>query len=99
MRKIKKWLVSLAVLSLVLTTAIVIAAFSLTGDDSNSSGQSFEQSVPADWQLVEASPWSGGFSIYLPPGWELIELRGIDSYIGEIGGDLPPIVVPQIMRH
>ena len=87
----KKWLVSLAVLSLVFATAVVIVAFSFTGDESNTSGESFGksfgQSLPADWQLVEASSGSSGFSIYLPAAWELIELQGIDSYVGEIVGE------------
>ena len=40
---------------------------------------------PADgWRLVDAAGWSGGFSLWLPPGRQLNELQGIDSYVGEI---------------
>ena len=35
-----------------------------------------------DWRLVEAL----GFSLRLPAGWELNELQGIDSYVGEVAG-------------
>lgn len=42
---------------------------------------------PEDWATVNADGWSGrGFSLRLPPGWQLRELRGIDSYVGEIIG-------------
>ena len=42
-----------------------------------------------DWTRVVAPGWSSqrGFSLMLPPGWELNELQGIDSYIGEVTGD------------
>ena len=42
-----------------------------------------------DWTLVEAPGWAyvPGFSLRLPPGWELNELQGIDSYVGEVVGD------------
>jgi hypothetical protein len=42
-----------------------------------------------EWQLAKADGWDGGegFSLRLPPGWELHELQGIDSYVGEIVGD------------
>lgn len=40
--------------------------------------------VPTNWQLTEASE---AFSLHLPPGWNLRELQGIDSYVGEIAGD------------
>ena len=39
-----------------------------------------------EWKLVEASGWTGGFSLRLPRGWQLNELQGIDSYVGEIVG-------------
>ncbi len=48
------------------------------------------RSQPApDWRAVEAPGWPGqpGFSLRLPPGWQLNELQGIDSYMGEIVGD------------
>ena len=42
-----------------------------------------------DWRIVEAPGWPSqpGFSLQLPPGWELKELQGIDSYVGEVTGD------------
>lgn len=41
------------------------------------------------WKEVEAPgyPSQPGFSLKLPEGWELAELQGIDSYVGEIVGD------------
>ncbi len=44
---------------------------------------------PEGWTQVEArsSPGRAGFSVYLPPGWKLRNLQGIDSYVGEITGD------------
>ena len=46
--------------------------------------------TPPAWTLVEAPGWGArypGFSLHLPPGWELYELQGIDSYVGEVVGD------------
>ena len=42
-----------------------------------------------DWTLVEAPGWAyvPGFLLRLPPGWELNELQGIYSYVGEVVGD------------
>ncbi len=42
-----------------------------------------------DWKVVEAPGWPSrtGFSLRLPPGWELNELQGPDSYVGEVVGD------------
>ena len=42
-----------------------------------------------DWTLSEVSDSgsAGGFSIMLPPDWELVELQGIDSLVGEVVGD------------
>ena len=42
-----------------------------------------------DWESTEASgSHSGsGFSVKLPPDWELMELRDIDSFVGELVGD------------
>lgn len=42
--------------------------------------------LPADWQTAEVSHGKQGFSLHLPPGWQLNELQGIDSYVGEIVG-------------
>lgn len=43
----------------------------------------------AEWRLVDVPGWpnKAGFSLRLPPGWELNELNGIDSYIGGEVGD------------
>ena len=42
-----------------------------------------------DWTPAEVSNpnSSEGFTVMLPPGWELRELQGIDSLVGEIVGD------------
>ena len=38
---------------------------------------------------VTAPGWDDqtGFSLMLPPGWQLKEMQGIDSYVGEVVGD------------
>ena len=36
-----------------------------------------------DWTRVTAQ----GFSLALPPEWTLRERQGVDSYVGEVGGD------------
>ena len=43
----------------------------------------------SDWREVEVPGWPSqeGFSLRLPLGWELNELQGIDSYLGELVGD------------
>ena len=49
----------------------------------------FDDALPSsDWRIVEAPGWPSqpGFSLRLPPGWELNELQGIDSYVGEVTG-------------
>ena len=40
--------------------------------------------VPSDWQTAGVSHGERGFSLSLPPGWQLNEFQGIDSYVGEI---------------
>ena len=42
-----------------------------------------------DWKEALAPRWTSqpGFTLRLPQSWELRELRGIDSYVGEIVGD------------
>ena len=42
-----------------------------------------------DWRVVEVpgQPNQGGFSMQLPPGWELDEVQGIALYEGEIVGE------------
>ena len=49
----------------------------------------FSLRTPTDWKRVEVPGWPGqlGFSLQLPHGWELKELQGIDSYVGEVIGD------------
>ena len=79
----KKWLMALAGLTMALATAGAVAAFTLGGDATH--GQ--ERVQKADWRVVEAVGWPGGFSLSLPPSWELKEVQGIDSYVGEIVGD------------
>lgn len=43
----------------------------------------------SNWRIVEVTglPNLPGFSLSLPFGWELHELQGIDSYLGEVIGD------------
>lgn len=42
-----------------------------------------------DWTIVEAPGWPNraGFSLRLPPGWELDMVQVSDSFAGEIAGD------------
>ncbi len=42
-----------------------------------------------DWRVTEAPGWPSqpGLSLQLPTGWELNELQGIDSHVGEVTGD------------
>ncbi len=41
-----------------------------------------------NWRVVEARGWTSqaGFSLRLPRGWELNELKSTDSYVGEVVG-------------
>ena len=78
----RKWLISAVTFTLVLATAGVVTAFNLA---SGGSGNEY-QDVEDEWVLVEASDWTGGVSLRLPPGWQLNELQGLDSYVGEIVG-------------
>ena len=43
--------------------------------------------VPANWHLVAVPRGEPRFSLRLPPGWQLNELQGIDSIVGEIVGE------------
>ncbi len=49
----------------------------------------FQPEIAEGWKEVEAPGYSSqpGFALKLPEGWELRELQGIDSYVGEIVGD------------
>ena len=76
----RRWLITLVALTLALTT--VGATFALVGNRSDND----DQDVADEWKLVEASGGPGGFSLRLPQGWQLNELQGIDSYVGEIIG-------------
>ena len=40
--------------------------------------------LPPDWQAAQVSHGGRGFSLSLPPGWQLNEFQGVDSYVGEI---------------
>ena len=77
----KTWLITLVALTLALV-AITGAGFALAGNGSDND----DQDVADEWKLVEAPGGPGGFSLRLPQGWQLNELQGIDSYVGEIVG-------------
>ncbi len=62
--------------------AITGGGFALAGNGSDDD----DPSLADQWKLTEASGWPGGFSLRLPQGWQLNELDGIDSYVGEIIG-------------
>ena len=49
----------------------------------------FQPEITEGWKEVEAPgyPSQPGFALKLPEGWELRDLQGIDSYVGEIVGD------------
>ena len=49
----------------------------------------FQPEITEGWKEVKAPgyPSQPGFALKLPEGWELRELQGIDSYVGEIVGD------------
>jgi len=40
-----------------------------------------------DFEPVQVRSGSPSFSLLLPPGWQVEELQGIDSYVGRISGD------------
>ena len=80
----RKWQISFLTVALVLATAGAVTAFALASGGSGND----DEDVADEWELVEASDWTGGVSLRLPPGWQLNELQGWDSYVGEIvGGD------------
>ena len=62
-----------------------------TGEQVNVSGDSIYWDVEpgADWMVVEVpgSPGEAGFSMLLPPAWELNLMRVVDGYVGEVLGD------------
>jgi len=57
--------------------------------DGQSTGPIPQSGSTEGWIEVEALGWTSqpGFALKLPPSWELRELRGTDSYVGEIVGD------------
>ena len=78
----RKWQISSLTVALVLATAGAVTAFALASGGSGND----DEDVADEWELVEASDWTGGVSLRLPPGWQLNELQGWDSYVGEIVG-------------
>ena len=62
-----------------------------TGEQVEVSGDSiYRDAQPrADWRVVEVPgrPGEAGFSMRLPPGWELNVMRAVDGYVGEVSGD------------
>ena len=77
----KQWLIIVAGLTLALA-----AITGCGGAPAGNRGDSDHQDVPEDWKLVEASGGQGGFSVRLPQEWQLNQLQGVDSYVGEIIG-------------
>lgn len=49
-----------------------------TGKESSSAA-----TAPASWHKVDAV----AFSLFAPSGWELRQVQGVDSYVGEFVGD------------
>ena len=78
----RKWQISSLTVALVLATAGAVTAFALASGGSGND----DEDVADEWELVEAFDWTGGVSLRLPPGWQLNELQGWDSYVGEIVG-------------
>ena len=61
-----------------------------TGQTFSDALQPYADAQPQrDWRIVEVSGRSSqpGFSLRLPFGWELHELQGADSHVGEVIGD------------
>ena len=71
----RKWQISSLTVALVLATAGAVTAFALASGGSGND----DEDVADEWELVEASDWTGGVSLRLPPGWQLNELQGWDS--------------------
>ena len=70
--------------------AMAVLALAACASTSTARPRTSNAQTPLAWTLVEAPGWSArypGFSLNLPPGWELNELQGIDSYVGEVVGD------------
>ena len=69
----------------------------MTGSVDLHTGQTFSDALQPyadaqpqrNWRIVEVPGLSSqpGFSLRLPFGWELHELQGTDSYVGEVIGD------------
>ena len=78
----RKWQISSLTVALVLATAGAVTAFALASGGSGND----DEDVADEWELVEASDWTGGVSLRLPLGWQLNELQGWDSYVGDPSG-------------
>jgi hypothetical protein len=61
---------------------VVLAGLLLGALSLSNAGCFRKDNTPTDWQKVEA----GKFSLYAPPGWEVHNRVGIDSYVGEFVG-------------
>ena len=79
---IKKWLITMAGLTMGLA-AITGGSYALASNENDN----VLPDIANEWDLVEASGWTSGFSLRLPQEWQLHELQGIDSYVGEIVWD------------
>ncbi len=78
----KKWLITLVGLSVALA-AITSGGFTLASNQNDDA----PTEMADEWDLVEVSGWPSGFSVRLPQGWQMNELQGVDSYVGEIVWD------------
>ena len=78
----KKWLITIAGLTMGLA-AITSGSFALASHENDNS----PPGITEEWDLLGVSGWPGGFSFRAPQGWQMNELQGIDSYVGEIVWD------------
>ncbi len=74
------------------TTVLIGLVLLLVGAGSAWAGGRTEEvvvrpQVPADWHLAKVPSGEPRFSLWLPSGWQLNELQGIDSIVGEIVGE------------
>lgn len=82
-------LVFLALAACAQSSVVPDETLTAPGLDGKSTGLIPQPDLTEGWIDVEAPGWSSqpGFALKLPPSWELRELQGIDSYIGQIVGD------------